>query len=189
MTIDKILEIFNPQLEAGLARTNSFKNLQQRDVTRFFGPVIESVCRASGIPPELGAVAADGFPLPEPGEKLTMADVQAIVEMLVVLRDQDNPAPRVEAAQDRQIALEAEVTGTDDRKAPLARRSQEGIQKELFELRTGYVRGPQDAEGRWTYGKKIPDVVMDKMSANNREEKLQAELDRREVENFELANA
>jgi hypothetical protein len=184
MTIEKILEIYEPQLEVGITRLNSFKNLEERDAAKIFGPILESICRAADIPTEIGK-SLDGFMF-MPGEKPDMNSARAMIELLFVVGNQDKPTDR--DAMDRQAALEAEVAGLDDRTAPLARRSKDGIEIELWEIRTGHLR-EKDADGRWTFGKKIPGIVIDRMAANGREERLQAELDRRELEAFDLVNA
>jgi hypothetical protein len=183
MTTEKILEIYEPQLEAGITRLNNFKNPEQRDAAKIFGPIFESICRAADLPTDFGESLANNFPLPLPDEKLDMDMARVQVEFLFLFSKPDK------AIRDKQRALIAEVNGVDDRNAPLAQRSKAGIEKELWELRLGYIRGPQDADGRWTRGKKIPGIVVDRMAANGREEKLQAELDRRECEAFELVNA
>jgi hypothetical protein len=185
MTIEKILEIYEPQLEVGITRLNSFKNLEERDAAKIFGPILESICRAADIPTEIGK-SLDGFMF-MPGESPDMNSARAMIELLFIVGNQDKPTDRAHA-MDRQAALEAEVAGLDDRTAPLARRSKDGIEIELWEIRTGHLR-EKDAEGRWAFGKKIPGIVIDRMAANGREERLQAELDRRELEAFDLVNA
>jgi len=168
MTIEKILEIYEPQLEVGITRLNSFKNLEERDAAKIFRPILESICRAADIPTEIGK-SLDGFMF-MPGEKPDMNSARAMIELLFIV---GKPG---KANRDKQRALIAEVNGVDDRNAPLAQRSKAGIEKELWELRLGYIRGPQDADGRWTRGKKIPGIVVDRMAANGREEKYRLSL-------------
>jgi hypothetical protein len=180
MTIEKIMEVFAPQLEVGLTRINAFKDPEQRDATKIFLPIFQSICRAADIPEKFADVIGRNFPLPLPDEKLDMNTVRVHVELLVRFS-----APE-KTVRDKQRALDAEIAGVDDRSAPLAERSKDGIEKELWEIRRGCIRGSRDEDGRWMSGEKIPGMVVDRMAANGREERLQAELDRREREAFEL---
>jgi hypothetical protein len=177
-----LFETLTPLFEAGLARVRAFKDPQPKDVVRFFEPTLLSACKVLGLEERFGNMSARALG-DTPLENLDMDSLRAAIEGLAAVAGVRDPVA------DKQAALTAEVAGIDDRLAPLAQRSRDSIQRELFEIRLGSIRGERDeATGRHARGKGIPPMVWEKMCRGNREAKLQAELDRREAASFELVS-
>ncbi len=179
MTTDQILNTFDPLLTAALERLSKFNRPEPKDMGRFFGPCFEAIARAADLDP---AMLTNWLATQGP-DTISRESITAFVRSLT-----EAPAATLEAARLRQAQLEAQIAAEkpltarelvlQERGQVLGERSRDSIEAELFELRTGHIRTYKD--GRWTYGAELPGIVMDCLSANNREAVLQRELDMRD---------
>jgi hypothetical protein len=168
----QLFTALKPLLEAGLERVQRFKDPQPKDVVRFFEPALLSACLLAQVPDRHAKIAArylSNVAL----EDLDLNSLRATIEGIALVAEVRDPGA------DRLAQVEAERTGLDDRTAPINKRSRDSILRELWEIRTGTIREKRD--GRWSHGERLPAVVWGHMAADNREEKLQAELDSRDL--------
>jgi hypothetical protein len=180
-----ILETFNPLLNSALERFQRFKDPEPRDLQKIFGPALSTICNVAGVDSARAASLIESW---DPSS-VTMDTLHSAVRELTAPTMADMTGARA-----RQAALEAEIaadmaahppTAHDrvllDRKKPLSGRSRDSILRELFEIRTGCIRlDVADEDGRWSSREKLPGIVCERLSADDRERILQGELDARD---------
>ena len=121
--------VFQPLLDAGLARLGKFKNPEPRDIEKIFGPVFDTIALAAGNSKRVAASVL-GVVANSPVEDIDAAKMRAAVAGLTFRSDDENA----------QIALQAEIDGLDDRSVILAQRSRLSLQKEAAQC---WKRGTQ----------------------------------------------
>jgi hypothetical protein len=177
-----ILDNFSPLLNSALERFQRFNNPEPRDLQKIFGPALETICNVAGVDP---ARATERISSWDPAA-VTMETLHtAVRELTAPAMAEETDARARQAEIEAQIAADAAahpLTARDrvllERKKPLAERSRDSILAELFEARTGRIRGA--VNGRYAEsGERLPDIVWGHIA--ERETELQNELDARDL--------
>jgi hypothetical protein len=181
---DDVREVFTPLLNDAHARFTKRDKPNQEYVRTVFAPLLEAAGRAAGADPSPAIAYLTGM---EPAV-ITVGDVHEAVRKLTAPAAEVSPED-LAAAQAKTAAVRAEsLRGLTERgvvllerKGQLVQRTIESIEMELWEIRQGTIR-VKDAESHSGFrgGEKLPGIVWEQMSADNREEILQQELDRRD---------
>lgn len=139
-----VLETFDPLLSAALERYQRFNHPEPRDLERIFGPVFATICNLAGSDPNRATELISAW---DP-TTITVETVRGAVAQLTA------PAMGAMAlARAHQAELEAELaadaaahplTARDcvvlERTKPLAERSRQSIEDELYECNRGKTR-------------------------------------------------
>lgn len=172
--------ILEPILKDTITRYSKWKNPSPADAARILGPALEAVCLSAKVP----AARATEWLQSQGVETITPESIHAFVRAVTEIPVADLAIMRAKTA-----ALVASVSRTEplterdtvllERSKPLAERSRDSILAELFEVRSGYIRGAVD--GRYALkGEALPEFVWSRLVADGREGVLQGELDQRD---------
>jgi hypothetical protein len=184
-----LLTKFEPMLSVALERFQRFQNPEPRDITKIFGPVLQTICNVAGVDNARAASIIESW---DPAAITADTLRSAVAEIT-------KPAmANMVAARAKQEALELELsrdaaahplTARDivllERKKPMGERSRDSITGELFEFRAHCVRLAEANEnGNWG-GEHLPGAVIDYMESTEGEARklaLENELYRRDCD-------
>jgi hypothetical protein len=178
MTTEQILNTFDPLIIAALERLSRFNKPESKDVIRFFGPCFAAITRAADLEP---AALSDWLAAQTP-ESISLESIHELVRSLTEVPEATLEAARARQDQlDRELANERPLTAREavllERTEPLGGRTRDSILAEMFEAKSGYIRGT--VSGNYAErGERLPDAAWCAIAARLPE--LQEELDRRD---------
>lgn len=158
MNTDQILSTFEPLFTVALERLSRFKGAESRDVVKIFYPIFASISRAAGVDESRAAsLIASWDPSTVTAETLRGAVAQIIRPTM----DTMELAKARQSEIDAQIAADSSAHPPTERgrvlaersQTPLAQRSRQSIEDELYEANTGKTRDgerlPQISARHW----------------------------------------